>query len=48
MRLKWGDKEKIYLTKKPKQEKNDDAIIWFILALVSLCGIGYFIWMVLR
>uniref|UniRef100_A0A6M3XHY0 Uncharacterized protein n=1 Tax=viral metagenome TaxID=1070528 RepID=A0A6M3XHY0_9ZZZZ len=52
-KLKWSskfsEKELKYFTKKiPVAERTDDAIVWFILAMVSLCGIGYWVWVVVR
>mgnify|MGYP001049921148 CR=1 FL=1 len=48
MRLKWGEEELKYFNKKiPKAERYDNAIIWFILAICSLCGIGYWVYVVL-
>jgi hypothetical protein len=49
MKHKWTKAELSYLTKPiPKAQRNDDAIVWLILSLVSLCGIGYWIWMVMK
>jgi len=31
----------------PKAEKNDDAIVWFILSVISLSGVGYWVWTVM-
>lgn len=31
----------------PITGKNDDPIVWFILSLVGLAGIGYWVWIVL-
>ena len=48
MKLKWGKAEHAYFTKPiPKAERYDDAIVWFILALIGLCGIGYWVYVVL-
>jgi len=49
MRLKWTEAESKYFTEKiPVAERTDDAIVWFILAMVSLAGIGYWVWVVMR
>lgn len=49
MKHKWTKVELAYFSKPiPKAEKNDDAIVWFILSLISLCGVGYWVYMVLR
>lgn len=48
-KLKWTKAELAYFTKPiPKAEKNDDAIVWFILSLISLCGVAYWVWTVIR
>jgi len=31
-----------------KAERTDDAIVWLILSLVSLSGIGYWAWTVMK
>jgi len=49
MKLKYTKAELAYFAKPiPKAERNDDAIIWFILSLISLCGVGYWIYTVLK
>jgi len=32
----------------PKAQQSDDTIIWFILGLISLSGLGYLIWTVMK
>ena len=46
-KLKWSKTEHAYFSKPIPTAKNDDAIVWFILSLVSLSGAGYWIWWVL-
>ena len=49
MKIRWSEADLAYFTKKiPVAERNDDAIVWFILSLISLSGIGYWVWTVLR
>jgi len=49
MKHKWTKAELAYFNKPiPKAEQNDDAIIWFVLNLVSLCGIWHWIYTVLK
>ena len=49
MKHKWTKAELAYFNKPiTTAERNDDAIIWFLLSLVSLCGIGYWIYTVLK
>jgi len=52
-KLKWSskfsEKELKYFTKKiPVAERNDDWIIWAILVICGLAGIGYLVWMVIK
>jgi len=46
---KYTKAELAYFSKPiPKAERNDDAIVWLILALCSLSGIAYWAWTVMR
>jgi len=46
---KYTKAELAYFSKPiPKAEQNDDVIVWFILSLISLCGVGYWAWTVMR
>jgi len=49
MSLKWG-KEKIKGFSSPVKTagENNDWIVWAIMAVVSLSGIGYFVWQIIR
>jgi len=44
---KYTKAESAYFTKPIPKAENDDAIVWFILSLVSLCGIVYWVWTVI-
>ena len=46
MRLKWTKADIAYFSKPIlKAEQYDNAIVWFILAICSLCGLGIgYIW----
>jgi len=46
---KYTKAELAYFTKPIlKAQRNDDAIVWFILSLISLSGVGYWVYTVLR
>lgn len=48
MKLKWTKEEIAYFTKKvPVAERNDDWIVWTIIMIASLCGAGYFIYLII-
>ena len=49
MKLKWTKAELKYFTKKiPVAKQNNDWIIWAILAICGLAGIGYLVWMMIK
>jgi len=49
MKSKWTEAELKYFTKKiPVIERNNDWIVWAILAICGLAGIGYWAWTVMR
>ena len=49
MRLKWTESQLKYFSKPiPVTQQNYDWIVWFVLSLVGLCGVGYWIWTVVR
>ena len=46
-KLKWSRADLTYFTKPiPVAERNNDWIIWAILTICGLTGIGYFVWWV--
>jgi len=45
---KYTKAELAYFTKPIPKAETDDAIVWFILSLISLSGIGYWAWTVMR
>jgi len=46
-KLKWSKADLTYFIKPiPVAERNNDWIIWAILTICGLTGIGYFVWWV--
>jgi len=45
---KYTKAELAYFNKPILKAKTDDAIIWLILSVISLSGIAYWAWMVMR
>lgn len=49
MKLKWSKAETKYFSKKiPVAERDYSWIIWSIMAICSLTGMGYWIWTMIR